>query len=371
MSIRRCSDGGITELLRRAVTREQLFQRLVDNALDFLKKAIQELDGHPKHSMISFHTAVELFVKARLMAEHWTLIVARRQEPDWSKFISGDFESVSLDDAAIRLEKVLDSGLSRKELEVFREVTKHRNKTIHFFHEAHTDAEATELRQEIVKQQLTAWYFLHKLVTDKWAAVFQPWSEKIVEIDNELRQLHGFLAVIFNNLADTIAQKKKDGLLFKVCPSCDFDAQMYDSDKDVVYETECLVCGLSDRGLQTDCPDCGTTVIFQGEGFAICSGCGKSFEPDDIVDVIGDDAAMHQAAKDGDDSWDLGNCSYCDGYHTLVRTEDEGYICAGCFGRFEHVTWCEWCNEPNNGDMEHSYWSGCNHCDGKGGWDKD
>ena len=73
-------------------------------------------------------------LKARLMAEHWTLIVAKRQEPNWAKFVAGDFESVSLDDAASRLDKVLDSGLSRRELEVFRDVTKHRNKTIQLFH---------------------------------------------------------------------------------------------------------------------------------------------------------------------------------------------------------------------------------------------
>jgi len=91
------------------MSKELMFRRLVDNALDFLSKAIEDLKEHPKYSMINFHASVELFVKARLMAEHWTLVVAKRQEPDWTKFVAGDFQSVSLDDAANRLDKIIKS----------------------------------------------------------------------------------------------------------------------------------------------------------------------------------------------------------------------------------------------------------------------
>ena len=69
--------------------------------------------------------------------------------------------------------------------------------------------------------------------------------------------------------------------------------------------------------------------------------------------------------------WSLGNCSDCDGYHTVVRTEDDSYICVCCFLSVDSLQWCGWCNEPNTGDMEYSSWTGCNHCDGRAGWDKD
>lgn len=29
---------------------------------------------------------------------------------------------------------------------------------------------------------------------------------------------------------------------------------------------------------------------------------------------------------------------------------------------------CGWCNEGNSGDLEHSYLTGCNQCDGQLGW---
>ena len=87
------------------VNSKQLFRSLVDNAIDFLAKASEELEDWPKYSVIHFYAAVELFLKARLMSEHWTLIVAKRQDPDWDRFISGNFSSVSLDEASIRLKK--------------------------------------------------------------------------------------------------------------------------------------------------------------------------------------------------------------------------------------------------------------------------
>jgi len=102
------------------MNKEDMFNSLVENGLDFLFKAISEINDQPKYSVIHFYAAVELFVKARLMDEHWSLVVTKRQDPDKSKFFSGDFQSVSLDEAANRLKKIVGSGLSQAELDAFR-----------------------------------------------------------------------------------------------------------------------------------------------------------------------------------------------------------------------------------------------------------
>ena len=60
------------------VTPKAFFERLVENALDFLVCAIEEFQVAPKYSVIHFSAAVELFLKARLMAEHWSLVVMDR-----------------------------------------------------------------------------------------------------------------------------------------------------------------------------------------------------------------------------------------------------------------------------------------------------
>ncbi|HIP71183.1 MAG TPA: hypothetical protein EYH05_07285, partial [Anaerolineae bacterium] len=61
------------------MTPKDLLERLVENAMDFLSQSIEEFDGSPKYSVIHFHAAVELFLKARLMAEHWSLVVSKRK----------------------------------------------------------------------------------------------------------------------------------------------------------------------------------------------------------------------------------------------------------------------------------------------------
>lgn len=47
------------------------------------------------------------------------------------------------------------------------------------------------------------------------------------------------------------------------------------------------------------------------------------------------------------------------------------YFCTNYFDLSKHLKVCEWCTEPNTGDTEHSYLTGCNHFDGKAGWEKD
>ena len=149
------------------MNKDLIFDRLVENALDFLARAIDELNDHPKYSVIHFHPSIELFIKARLMQEHCTLVISKRQEPNWDKFIAGDFISVTLDEAANRLAKVVRSGISKRALEEFREVANHRNKMIHFFHEAHSADADSRQKQEIIKKQLAAWYFLHHLLREQ------------------------------------------------------------------------------------------------------------------------------------------------------------------------------------------------------------
>lgn len=351
--------------------KEEMLGRLVENAFDFLRKAIVELQEHPKFSVIHFHAAVELFLKARLMEEHWSLVIAQRQDPDWSKFIAGRFQSVSLDGAAARLEKVVRSGLTKAELVAFQNITRHRNKVVHFFHEAHSDAEKQEKVREIVRQQLTAWYFLHKILTTRWIEVFEKWSATLSDIDKSLRSNHAFLQVVFDQIKPDIDARAEAGELFQPCPSCGFASQHHESEKKTVYEASCLVCGLSQKALRISCPSCDEEVTVINEGFGSCDSCDKVFEPNDLVDAVIDEGAAHLAAKEGDDSWDLGNCGDCDGYHTVVRTESGGFICTNCFLEFDYIKRCGWCNEPNTGDMDHSTWAGCNHCDGRAGWERD
>lgn len=353
------------------MSREEMLDSLVENALDFLFRAASEVNEHPKYSVIHFYAAVELFVKARLMHEHWSLVISKRQDPDWNKFVSGDFQSVSLEEAANRLAKVARCGLTDAELRAFKDVAKDRNKMVHFFHEVHGQEENDKLRQQVVKKQLRAWYFLHELLSGKWAKEFDKWVPRIADVDAELRKLHAFLQVVFDNRRGEIDELKAKGVPFSDCPSCGFKAQRGDDSFDSIFESRCLVCGLSERSLNIHCPECGSSVTLRNEGFGTCSSCGKSLEPEDVAGALIDQGAAYTAAKEGDPDCCKGNCGVCGGFHTVVWTESEEWICASCFEEFAEMEACGWCGEANSGDMENSYLSGCAYCDGMAGWHRD
>ena len=357
-------------MAKRPFNKEETFNSLVRNALDFLTQARADMEDHPKYSVIHFHAAVELFLKARLMAEHWTLVVAKRTEPDLDEFLSGDFRSVSLREAATRLSKVVRSGLSKQELQAFEVVVKHRNKMVHFFHEAHTKEENDEVKREIVRQQLNAWYFLNKLLTVQWKEVFKSWATPIGSIDAALRELHVYLKVVFDNLTPEIEKLKGEGIQFGKCPSCGFESQGYEAKTGSIYEAKCLVCKLIKYRLQIVCSECDNEVVIEDEGYSLCNSCGQRLKPEDLVDILKpiDPQAAYIAAKEGCAIEDLGNCSECDRYHTVVYLDELGkYFCAGCFEVFESLELCEWCNEPNTGNMEASFGDGCNVCERKMG----
>ena len=348
-----------------------LKERLVTNAIDFLYVSIESLAERPKHSVIAFYTAVELFLKARLLDEHWSLVVSRKQEPDWDQFVSGDFQSVTLDEACRALHKVAGTGLTNKEVRAFREVRNDRNKMVHFFHEADSDEDGRKLREEIARKQLIAWYLLHRIIQVRWSAEFSAWSNEIEAIDRQLREHHQFLEVVYDQVRPAIDEHKSKGGIYLSCPSCGFDASEHDGDTGNIYTSCCAVCGLEEVCVRIECPGCEEEILLRNEAFSKCGECDARIEPDTVYEYLVDDAAAHMAAKDGDDSWDPGNCSNCDGFHTVVRLQDDTYFCTQCFLQVEHLSVCGWCNEPNTGDMEDSFLTGCSECDGRLGWKKD
>ena len=107
------------------------------------------------------------------------------------------------------------------------------------------------------------------------------------------------------------------------------------------------------------------------EGFSKCSSCGVEIEPEDLAECLIDEAAAFADYKDVGDYYSPGNCGFCDGYHTVVRTEKDQLVCACCFELFDSLQFCQFCGDPNTDDMTASYSFGCNHCDGSLGQMKD
>lgn len=351
---------------------QEMFQHVVNNALDFLRQSIIELEEKPKYSVIHFHAAIELILKARLMAEHWSLVVSPKKQADWQEFTQGKFASVTLEEAAARLEKVAQSGLGDKQLKSFRAVAKHRNLMVHFYHKAETENAGIQRLQAIVKEQLSAWYFLHDLLLGQWKETFNGWENHISEIDAQLREHHEFLKVIFDELKPAIKELVAEGFVFRLCPSCGFESDRHSGEKEWLYESECLVCGLSEQCLLIECSECDEgEVLYRGEPEAECSHCGYLHDGSDLLEIFIDEEEAHVAIKDGGEYPFPLNCGECMGYETVVETADSQYLCTQCFTVADSYGVCGWCNDESTNLSDDTYWSGCEFCDGRSGWDKD
>src|SRR5437870_13436756 len=113
----------------RTTASNQMFDSLVRNALDFLQRSAQELERAPNHSAIHFCTAIELFLKARLLSEHWTLVyddlrkAIRDKKATLPKFCQGDFMSVGMKDAIARLRDLLNLNISKEAEDAFMRIS--------------------------------------------------------------------------------------------------------------------------------------------------------------------------------------------------------------------------------------------------------
>jgi hypothetical protein len=345
---------------------QTMFENLVNNAIDFLEHSISELGTAPKYSVIHFHVAIELILKARLVSEHWTLVVSPKREADWNEFISGNFTSITMDEATNRLQKVAQSGLSKSQQDAFKAVTKHRNRIVHFFHQAGSEEAEKGRIREIIKEQLTAWYYLHDLMLRQWTLVFAPWKDVISRIDGELRKNHTFLQVVFNDQKTKIESEKSKGVVYGNCPACGFASDRHDGEIEEAYDSECVVCGFSEVCIRLDCDSCNTpnAVVFHGASETECTQCNHPYGSDSLLTTFVDSGEAHLAIVDGGHYPFPINCGACSSYESVVDVGGNQYLCTECFALTDEYGACESCHDESTELGDDTMWAGCEFCDG-------
>lgn len=341
-----------------------IFDLLARNAFDFLEHGIAEFDKSPKYSVIHFCAAVEMLLKARLMKEHWSLIVSKPDQANLAKFMAGDFISVTLEDARARIRDVAGEDIGDDTYASFRALANHRNKMVHFFHNGLENDE--KAKAQIVAEHCRSWFHLHRLLS-RWNNYFHDFGSEIAHANRAMKMHRKYLATKFKAIKPELDAARKAGNAPKSCSACSFEAAIPDALDDQIASLRCLVCDHVETQVELECPHCGESIVIASEGYATCEHCDKRIEPEHLVDALTKDVV---GTKDYFETGLPTNCGTCEGYHTVIERGGH-YFCANCFDISDDIEQCQWCNEYNTGDMEHSFWNGCDHCDGKGGWEKD
>lgn len=340
----------------------KILERVIDNAFDFLEKAITEFDAEPKLSIMHFSAAIELFLKSRLIHEHWSLIV-KDKIPDKKKFETGDFYSITIKESIEKIRKVLGDDFPNKYKTAFEKIAQHRNKLVHFFH-PEIKEKMLQIKQDIAIEECLGWYYLRLLIS-KWDGPFARYKKKVEELNAKMKKHRIFLKSVYEEIKPDIELAQKNGSIFKTCASCQFNASEKSTIASNVFLFKCRVCLLDEELISIPCSKCeGLIEINAGDSELIkCDFCNYSISSTYIAEELNTKIIR---SKDDADEGPI-NCAYCSTSDSVVA-HDKLFICSRCRSITRDAPRCEWCNERQiGGVLEDSFLYGCDFCPGRMG----
>ena len=343
-------------------TSQQLFDSLTKNAIDFLNQSIADLETNPKYSVINFCASVELFLKARLMLEHWTLIYDEPKEANKTKFLDGDFKSVSINVAIQRLKKISHVYISKNAETSFDQLREHRNKLIHFFHSDYINQSNKEVIEKIVAEQCKGWLHLHRLLTNDWKTEFSQYLSDFENLNHLMSKQRSFLRAKYESVLPDIKKGEDGGTVFPLCHSCGFEASRIINDDEPLVETKCMVCESQDKFLIAPCPNCKSKIFVYELGEGICEECQTKIEIDYLFKIF-------DKGEYSGESPSRAYCSQCENtaQPTVIQTGYDEWLCLSCLSKHDQIGNCDWCFEIVTGDTTDSFLSGCIMCEGRYG----
>lgn len=338
-------------------------QALINNGLDFLDKAREEMENSkPKFSIVSFWTAVEILLKVPLVHEHWTLVCSKKNTPKKRAYKEGDFQSVTYGETTSMLRDVLEKPLSKETDDAFEKVRKHRNRVVHFYHPHFTEAEI----QTILEEQANAWFALNRLMRDEWSQLFAANHQWKLAYD-ETRLIRGnqfYAAIRFRQVNTELQRLTKSGLLISKCSDCSQMAAVHEevttgSEERTLLSVRCRVCNSASRHFLFQCPECSEPVsLSEGDEAFTCEHCNEEYERYELLDeetFRSIDESMYSVLPAG--------CTNCASPESVCQFGD-GYLCTLCLSFYDELHECKCCGHVSDSVSELSQFTGCEFCDG-------
>ncbi|MGW2749225.1 serine/arginine repetitive matrix protein 1 [Streptomyces sp. NPDC001450] len=291
------------------------------NGLDYLTSVVEHLDENEsmvtprdvKYAVLHLQAAVEVLLKARLMAEHWSLVFSKPEDATRKALDEATLSSVTTDQAVTRLRNIAAVPITESEGKALTGLGKHRNKLQHFGLTA--PARAVEAKAGEVLD------FLIRFVDEELLPRLGPMERK--EAEGTLRGLRGGLVNINTFVKERTnrvrGEVKKEGAENRTirCPDCDQMA---------------LVLG------DAAGPD--------GEPVAACRFCASRWEPEELLSFF--------RAEGQDEPSELNTCPQCGewmlgwGVRILSDPVGEAAFCFACSVAFPALVPCDRCGRPTD-----------------------
>ncbi|MPY36839.1 serine/arginine repetitive matrix protein 1 [Streptomyces adustus] len=303
------------------------------NGLDYLASVVEHLDENEsgvtprdvKYAVLHLQAAVEVLLKARLMAEHWSLVFSKPEDATRKALEEATLSSVTADQAVTRLRNIAAVPITDKEEKVLTGLVKHRNKLQHFGLTA--PARAVEAKAGEVLD------FLIRFVDEELLPRLGLKERK--EAEATLRGLRGGLANI-----NTFVKERTNRIRGEVKKE-----------------------GAENRTIR--CPDCDQMALVLGEAagpdggpIAACRFCASRWEPEELLSFF--------RAEGQDEPSELNTCPQCGewmlGWGIRILSDPVGEVsfCFACSVAFPALFPCDRCGRPT--DVADGSTSLCGSC---------
>ncbi|WP_418113195.1 hypothetical protein RJD40_08355 [Vibrio scophthalmi] len=354
----------MAKIRQRKQNSEEWFNSVVENGLSFLDSSIERLETSPKFAIIDLYTAIELFFKARLMKEHWALILTKPDEAHKSKFESGDFHSVYLDQAVKRLGNICGEKFNQAAIDNFKALSEHRNQLVHF---AHTEFVGDG--GDVVIEHWASWYYLHELLTNQWGSYFEEYTEKFEVLQDKVAKNMGYLNAKYEALKHEIDIERKRGNEILACPSCKLESALVTNSYHWGNDIECLVCEvkrlkLKDIHTEIECYSCKESIEYFMLSDEFCPHCTSEITPEYALEQykkIYEQEDPECLVEDGSDY--IAYCHSCGDKDPSVANVDGLWVCVYCEDRGWAAINCGNCDSFVTGDVQRIEAFACHRCE--------
>lgn len=352
------------------------------NAADFLNKSADEFEKDTKYSVINFFCAIELFLKARLIAEHWSLIVGKK--PNLKNFKSGCSSTLQFDELIYVLKNAFEEPqIADEDIDSFDIIRQERNRLMHFCHSINSSdpIELKEIKAKLAIKILQAWYRLRALLST-WNGITKKSNmviNSMLRFEAKIVRLKNYYKIRYEAIKKDIEKDKKENQIqYRVCSNCHQEALRitWSNKKDISY-ANCVVCGNSfkERLITITCPKCGMSVSVNAykikSGAPVSLSCNHKLDFRTFLECVNnryleETKIILDTLDFPEEKTDIINCSYC-GNRDSVAYINGAFTCVKCGMGSAVISKCGWCNELQlGGNLINSYLDGCEFCSGRG-----